>query len=85
MKKTLTLLLTLFLGASLLLGQTPPALEKVSVDTVDYWVLYTTTDLIWLCDTSRTKMDADGDGVDDFDSIQVKIMSLLEAVTILFS
>ena len=74
MKKTLTLLLTLCMGTSLLIGQgVPPALEKVSAGGEDYWVLYTPTDLIWLCDTTATKLDANGDGVDDFDSIQVKM------------
>lgn len=73
MKRTLTLFLTMFIGASMLLGQTPPALEKLSVDTVDYWIIWTPTDLIWLADPDTTLLDADSDGTDDFESLAAKL------------
>jgi hypothetical protein len=66
-KKTFTLLL--LMGATTLMAQTPHALVKVTEDTVDYWVIDTEADLIWLAST--TDLDADGGG-NDFADLDVK-------------
>ncbi|MFC2115932.1 T9SS type A sorting domain-containing protein [Bacteroidota bacterium] len=73
MKKTLTLLLTVFMGVSALMGQLPHALEKVTEAEVDYWVINNLGDFFWLCDTSSTALDADMDGTADFDSLEAKL------------
>jgi hypothetical protein len=73
MKKTLTLLLTLFLGTFLLSAQVPPYLEKVTEGEVDYWVLYTPADLLWLASIDTTLLDANSDGTPDFENIDAKL------------
>ncbi len=70
MKKSFTFLFTLLIGATALLAQTPHELTKVTEDAVDYWVLDTPEDLIWLADT--LSLDADKDGTDDFTDLDGK-------------
>ena len=73
MKRIFTLFFALFVGATMLLGQIPPNLTKLTVDTVDYWILNSTTDLIWLSSIDTTLKDADSDGTDDFVTIAEKL------------
>ncbi len=64
MKRVFTFLFSILMGATALMAQTPHSLEKVTEDAVDYWVIDTPEDFIWLTDT--LSMDADGDATDDF-------------------
>ncbi len=74
MKTTITLLITAFilLGSTILLGQTPHQLQKVTEGSVDYWDIDTPEDLIWLGDT--VSLDADNDGTPDFGGIGDKML-----------
>lgn len=73
MKKTFTFLLIVFIGVSMLYGQTPHSLQKVTEGEKVFWLIDTPADFIWLCDTTSTKLDANNDGKADFDSLEVKM------------
>ena len=67
-----TIFTSLFLmGASVLMAQTPHALEKVTESQIDYWMLDTPADLIWLADDAA--LDADNDGSADFTDLTEKM------------
>ena len=73
MKKTFTFILTILMSVSILYGQTPHALQKVTEGEVVFWLIDTPADFIWLCDTTSTLLDADNDGTADFESLGGKL------------